>query len=173
MLRELLTWDDNQGGAFVCHSSIIERIDSYDNHYTSADISGCTSLRQFSLSGSQLATLNLGTADNLTYVQLKSCGLTESQIDYVMKTLDGAGRLNGILELTGDTPQSAEGLLHYNNLIGKGWTIQTGFLTGIADTKGNTESLKTIVTSDEIKILLNDDFISWQAGLYSFRGKKY
>ena len=173
LLRELLNWNTNQTGAFVCHSSVIESIESYKNHYTSADISGCTSLVKFSLSGSQLTSLDLGTANYLTDVQLKECGLTESQVDYVLNTLDGAGLFNGNLDLSVNTAPSADGLVHLNNLKERGWTIQTDSITGIADTKGNTESLKTIVTSDEIKILLNDDFISWQAGLYSFRGKKY
>jgi uncharacterized protein YjdB len=147
LLRELLTWDDNQTGAFVCHSSVIQRIDSYDNHYTSADISGCTNLIQFSLSGSQLASLNLGTANNLTDVQLNNCGLTESQIEYVLQTLDVAGQSNGILELTGDTPQSLNGLTHFNNLIGKGWTINiTKFpVTGIEVTGASSA---TSITSD-------------------------
>jgi hypothetical protein len=123
LLRELLTWDDNQTGAFVCHSSVIQRIDSYDNHYTSADISGCTRLSDLSLSGSQLASLDLSQAGNLINIELKNCGLRASQIDYVLKTLDEAGRSNGYLELDDNAPPSSEGLLHYNNLIARGWTI--------------------------------------------------
>ena len=123
LLRELLTWDDNQAGAFVCHSSVIQRIDSYDNHYTSADISGCTSLEEFSLSGSQLTSLDLSQANNLIYVRIRNCGLTASKIDYVLRTLDAAGRSGGYLELDGNAPPSAEGMLHHNNLKGRGWTV--------------------------------------------------
>ena len=264
LLRVLLTWNDNQTGAFVCHSSVIQMIYSYDNHYTSADISGCTNLTHLYLSGSQLASLNLGTADKLTNVYLNDCGLTESQIDYVLHTLSRAGQSDGYLELTGDAAPSAEGLVHYKNLKGRGWTITTTIVyvasititgeggattittdngtlqlsavvlpanatdktvtwsivngtgqaainatglvtavdngtvtasataddgsgvygtlvitnsnqivpvTGITVTKEKTEPLKIIVTRYEMKILLNDDFISWKASLYNLKGR--
>lgn len=170
LLRELLTWNDNQTGAFVCHSSIIQRIDSYDNHYTSADISGSTSLVQFSLSGSKLASLDLGTANNLTNVQLKDCDLTESQIDYVLQKLDGAGLSNGNLELNGNAAPSAAGLVYHNKLKQRGWTIAINSVTGIFDTGGKDEPTKIIMNSFEMKMLLKDDFISWKADLYNFNG---
>jgi len=152
MLKELLTWDDNQTGAFVCHSSVIQSINSYDNHYTSADISSCTDLAQFSLSDSQLASLDLSQANNLINVQLKNCSLRASLVDYVLRTLDGAGRSYGYLELDGNAPPSPEGLLHYNSLTGKGWTIiitdpsQKIPLTGIFVTGEN--GIKTITTDN-------------------------
>ena len=170
LLRELLTWNDNQTGAFVCHSPIIQRIDSYDNHYTSADISGCTSLAQFSLSGSQLASIDLGTANNLTYVQLNNCGLTEFQVDYILLTLDGVGRSNGNLELDGNATPSTAGFIHYNNLKQKGWTVIINNVTGILDLSGKNELSKIIVTSVEMRILLKDDFNSWKAELYDLKG---
>jgi uncharacterized protein YjdB len=123
LLKELLNWNSNQTGAFVCHSSVLEIIESYGNRYTSADLSGCTALKEFAFSGNQLASINLGTANNLTYVQLKDCGLIKSQTDYVLNTLDGAGKLNGNLDLSGNMVPSADGLVHYNSLKGKGWTV--------------------------------------------------
>lgn len=171
LLRELLTWDDNQTGAFVCHSSIIQRIDSYDNHYTSADISGCTNLAQFSLSGSQLTSLNLGNASSLTYVQLKDCGLTQPLVDYVLQTLYGAGLLTGNLELDGNAAPSASGLIYYNNLRQRGWTITLNNATGINEMTTIDESTKIIVNSNEIRILFKDDFISWRADLYNLKGE--
>ena len=171
LLRELLTWDDNQTGAFVCHSSVIQNIESYDNHYTSADISGCTNLRLFSFSGNQLASLDLGTASNLNDVRLKDCGLTESQTDYVLHTFDGAGQSGGYLDLTGNSAPSFDGLVHLGNLKGRGWTILvTNISTGIADITGKSEPIGIIVTGDLIKVLLNYDYISWKADLYNLQG---
>jgi hypothetical protein len=172
LLRELLIWDSNQTGPFVCHSSIIKRIDSYDNHYTSADISGCTNLTQLSLSGSLLASLNLGTASSLIYLQLKNCGLTESQTDYVLQTLYGAGMLIGSLDLSGNAAPSASGLVYFNYLKQRGWTIIINSATDIIDSSGNDESVKIIVSSYEIKILLKDDLASWKAGLYDLKGNQ-
>ena len=154
----------------MCHSSIITRIDSYDNHYTSADISGTTSLVQFSLSGSKLASLDIGTANNLTNVQLKDCDLTESQIDYVLQKLDGAGLSNGNLELNGNAAPSAAGLVYHSNLKQRGWTIAINSVTDIFDIGGKEETTKIIMNSFELKMLLKDDFISWKADLYNFNG---
>jgi len=122
-LRELLTWDDNQTGAFVCHNPGIQRIDSYDNLYTSADISGCVSLKQFSLSGSKLDSIQLGTAYSLMYLRLKDCGLNETQTDYVLRTLDLANRTEGYLEIDVNEPPSVAGLVHFESLKAKRWTI--------------------------------------------------
>jgi hypothetical protein len=257
VLKELFIWNTNQTGAFVCHSSVIRMIDSYKNHYLSADISGCTSLKRFILSGSQLSSLNLGSADYLTNVQLKDCGLIESQVDYVLHTLDGADQYNGYLDLTGNLTPSLDGLVHLDNLIVKGWIIVTvpvssitvtgegGATTIISDTGSlqlsadvlpndasvisvtwsvingtgkatinatgllsaieygtvtaiarandgsyvygtivitispvtcitvtgvTTDPIEVIVTSYEIKMLLSDNFISWNASLYNFQG---
>lgn len=123
LLTELLIWDSNQGGVFECHNSVIQRIDAYDNHYSSADISGCTALINFSLSGSKLVSLSLGTANHLTVVELKDCDISESLTDYVLQTLDEAGQHNGQLELSGNAAPSLSGMVHYNSLKGKGWTM--------------------------------------------------
>ncbi len=137
LLRELLTWDDNQTGAFICHSSVIQSIESYNNHYTSADISGCTSLRLFSLSGNNLTSIDLGSANNLTNVLLKDCGLTTSLTDYVLSTLDGAGQSDGNLDINGNAAPSVDGLVHLWNLQGRGWTIPgTTGPTGIVGVQG-------------------------------------
>lgn len=122
-LTELLIWNDNQTGPFVCHSSLVLRIDAYDNHYTSADISGCTNIHEFSLSGSHLSTLNLGTPGHLIYVRLNDCGLTTAQMDYVLQTLDANNQPGGYLEIADNAAPSATGLVHLNNLKNKGWQV--------------------------------------------------
>jgi uncharacterized protein YjdB len=149
-LKELLIWNDNQTGAFVCNSPVIESIEAYNNHYTSADIRGCTSLIEFSLSGSKLAFLNLGTANNLTNIQLKDCDLTESQVDYIFRTLYLAGLSNGFLELTGNSEPSAEGLIHLARLEERGWMILTDFHHTIKVTSVtvSAEGGTTTITSD-------------------------
>ena len=169
VLRELLTWENNQTGAFVCHSPVIRRIDSYDNHYTSADVSGCTELRELSLSGSQLDALDLGTADRINYLRLTNCGLDASQVDYVLKTLDLAGITDGLAELEENEGPTTDGNVHLTNLKSKGWTVKIEAVTdipGISD-DGN---LKVIVKADEIRIPLDDDYISWKAGIYNIYG---
>jgi len=122
-LTELLNWSANQKGALVCHSALMKSIESNDNLYTSADISGCIILKKLELSGSKLASLNLGSANSLVDVKLKDCGLTRLQTDYVLNTLDRAGLSGGYLELMGNTVPSQDGMIHYNSLLAKGWTI--------------------------------------------------
>ncbi len=122
-LRELLIWDGNQTGPLAWHSTTLERINASDNHYTSADISGCTSLKQLELSGSQLTAINMTNTGNLTLVNLKDCGMSQSLVDYVLRTLDEAGRFDGVLEITDNSAPSTAGMVNYNNLISKGWTV--------------------------------------------------
>jgi flagellar hook assembly protein FlgD len=56
-------------------------------------------------------------------MELQDNVLSQPQIDYILHTLDGAGQSNGILYLTGNAAPSAEGLVHYDNLKVRGWTI--------------------------------------------------
>ncbi len=171
VLRELLNWNTNQAGAFICHSTVIQVIDAYNNHYTSAEISGCTNLRRLYLSGNKLATLDIGTATYLTNVQLKDCGLTESQVDYILYTLDGVGRFNGYLDLTNNEVPSSVGLVNLESLKGKGWTVFITPVTGIENIEEDSESMTLVVNSDELKILLTEGFNSWKARLYNLQGK--
>ncbi len=122
-LRELLIWDAGQTGSLVCHSSVIERIEAYNNHYTSADVSGCTALEKLMLSGSQLASIDLSGVRELIHVELKDCGLAQPMVDHVLKTLDEAGRYDGVLDLTDNSAPSSAGMAHYNNLKGREWTV--------------------------------------------------
>jgi hypothetical protein len=123
VLKELLIWDDSQTGPFICHNSVIEDIEAYDNHYTSADINGCTALKQLLMSGNHLESLNLGTADVLKEIDLKDCFLPESIVDYVLSTIIDAEEFSGTLELTGNAPPSSVGIVNRESLISRGWTV--------------------------------------------------
>jgi len=169
LLKELLIWNTNQTGPFVCHNSVTRDITAYGNHYTSADISGCAALRIFALSGSRLSSINLGTAENLTDVKLRDCALSQLNADYVLKTLDNAGKLNGYLDITGNATPSVAALSHYYSLKAKGWTIEE--ITGIEPVPGNTGNVRMIVTGNEIRFEFFSDFTGWQVNLYDLYGK--
>ena len=153
----------------VCHNSGIREISAYGNHYTSADISGCTALRVFELSGSRLGSINLSTAENLTNVKLRDCALSQLNIDYVLKTLDDAGKLNGYLDITGNATPSIAALSHYYSLKAKGWTIEE--ITGIEPVPGSIDNVKMIVTGNEIRLEFFSDFTGWKANLIDLSGK--
>lgn len=170
LLEELLLWDSNQKGSFFCHSEVIRRIDAFGNHYTSADVSGCTELREFSLSGSHLDSINLGTADRLNYVRLVDCSLTELQVDYIAKTLDDAGLSDGHLELKGNSGPTSNGSVNLENLKSKGWTLSFEPLTEIPDIDNETGPLKIIVRNNNISITADNELISGRADLYNLQG---
>lgn len=123
MLRELLIWDANQTGPFECHSNIIQSIQASGNNYSGLDISGCTSLNRLEMSGSRLTTVALGSAPALNIILLKDCVLSEQNVDYALATFDAGGVLNGTLDLSENFPPSAAGMVHYNSLKSKGWTV--------------------------------------------------
>lgn len=170
VLRELLNWNTNQTGAFVIHSSAIRVIESSGNHYTSVDVSDCPTLRNINFSGSQLTSLNFGNGNYMKDVRLINCDLTQMLVDYVLQVLDGAGHYYGILDLTGNSAPSSTGLTHITSLISRGWTINVA--TGLEDPVDDPGAMKIIQTQDEIRILLKDDFINWQAGLYTLTGNR-
>lgn len=167
-LLELRNANTNQTGFFLCHSPLIKIIRSYSNSYTGADMSLCSNLEVLALSDSKLSTLDIGTGSRLIDVELRDCELTELQIDYVISTLDIAGQTGGYLDITGNAEPSQEGKNHITNLILKGWTVE--YVTGSEDTVYNPESMKIILTEDELRITLNDSLISWNAGLYNMGG---
>ncbi|MBN1186538.1 MAG: T9SS type A sorting domain-containing protein [Bacteroidales bacterium] len=168
VLRELLNWNTNQTGAFICHSSAIRVVESYNNYYTSVDVSDSPNLRNIDFSECQLTALNFGNGGYMKDVRLRNCNLTESLIDYVLQVLDAAGHSYGILDLTGNSAPSSTGLVHIDNLIARGWTIDV--VTGSEDLPDDKEPLKIIVTGDEIRIHLEENLISWQASLYNLNG---
>lgn len=151
LLKELVIWDDNQTGPFICHNRVIGKIDASDNHYTSVDISGCTDLSELYFSGNKLVSLNLGTANNLTKVQLSNCYMAESLTDYVLQTLDMAGLSDGELYLSGNAPPSASGMVCHDNLKSKGWTVS---ITSPGQAIAVTE---IIVTGAEGEAMINSD----------------
>lgn len=123
LLQELLIWDCNQTGNFECHSSVIKRISANDNKYSDVDLTGCTGLLTLELSGNILTQLDIGAASSLGDVDFSNCSLSQSLTDYVLQTIDGAGLSNGVLDLAGNSAPSASGMVHYNNLRNRGWTV--------------------------------------------------
>ena len=168
VLRELYIWNTNQTGALICNNPVIREIIVYNNHYTSVDLEGCTGLRILFLSGNPLTSINLGTADALSNVTLNRCGLNQMQIDYVLQTLDANGLSNGLLDLTLNEEPSLFGKVCLRNLINKGWKVEG--VTGIEDFQDNTGLMNIIMTDFEMRVLLKDNFISWNAGLYNVHG---
>jgi hypothetical protein len=172
-LLELLIENTNQTGSLVCHSNIIQRIEANNNKYTSVDITGCVNLVTLELSGNQLTSLVLGTVNTLTTARLKNCALFESQVDYALSTLDATGLLNGTLDLSENAAPSATGIVHYNSLRSKGWTVlitdpgQKIMVTGITlsgedgltsiNTDGGTLQVNALVSP----VIATDRSVTW------------
>lgn len=170
VLWELLIWNTNQKGAFVCSNPRVREITAYANHYTSADLTGCTNLKTLDLSENPLNLLNLGSAAQLANIKLRNCGLSPDQVDNVLKTLDEAGRLNGYLDLSGNASASFPARTHYFNLKNKGWTI-VEITTDINFVPGNTDNVKMSITGHEIRLDFLNDFSGWNATLYDLNGR--
>jgi hypothetical protein len=170
-LRELLISNDNQTGAFVINNPGIVEIQAYENKYSSADVSGCSSLQKLSLSGNPLTSLSLGTADVIKYVALKDCNLTQSLVDYVLQTIDQKNIESGELDLTGNAAPSTAGIAHAQNLRTKRWTVNIS--TGPASLESwHSVPPRVIVNSSEIKIHLYENLEKWDSEIYSLNGTR-
>lgn len=114
------------------------------------------------MSGNQLTSLDLGTADNLADLQLKDCSLAKSVVDYILLTLDQVGQPNGTLVLTGNEAPSSAGIVHRDNLKIKGWTIsitKPGQQIPVTDITITSAGGVNTISSDKGTLQLNAEII--------------
>ena len=85
-----------------------------------------TQLFDLRITGSGINSVNLSNNPLLTNVQLNNARLTSAVLDQVLIDLDNHGLSGGNLQVAGQTTGQSitiAALIAYNNLVGKGWTI--------------------------------------------------
>lgn len=123
----------------------------HDNAFSSIDISGLTGLRNVELYNNNLTGLDITGITNLNYIDLRTNYLTQASIDDILQTLDGFGTENGYLNVTGtnNALPSMTGQQYMNNLISRGWTVNTNG-TILTLSKAGTGGTGTITMNDGI-----------------------
>jgi hypothetical protein len=126
VVQQYWTWGDGFTGPFTFDSSAIYDVESFNNNYTSADVTG-----QFppgrngrlNLGLNLITSVNLTGCSGLTNIDLNSNSLDQPNVDAILATVDGWGTSGGFLDLSLNTAPSAAGVASASNLTGRGWTV--------------------------------------------------
>jgi hypothetical protein len=141
-VSDLWIWDTNQAGALRVPSTNpteIVSIVASNNHYTSASFQGALQNAGqegiVDLSANALTSVNLDGCVQVSRLYLQQNALPQAQVDQVLATLDGLGRLRADpqdsmpleVDLTGlgNAAPSAAGQARASSLVSKGWIVRT------------------------------------------------
>ncbi|WP_419657686.1 hypothetical protein Dvar_68260 [Desulfosarcina variabilis str. Montpellier] len=100
----------------------------YDNDFSTIDLSGAFPSGTHyvdAYDNPNCTTITIDNCPGLTELDASGCALTQTNIDYILATLDANGASNGEVDLSGGTSSSPStaGLTSQANLEGKGWTV--------------------------------------------------
>jgi len=104
----------------------ITNLNVRNNPITTLDVSTLIGLTKLYALSTDIVSLDISQNDLLTTLQINNAALTTVALDQIVNDLDANGESNGDLQITN---QSTGDLLSfsaqpgYDNLIGKGWTI--------------------------------------------------
>lgn len=97
-----------------------------DNNLTTLDLSNNLLIEIVYVTDNNLNTLILNNNFALQQLYARSNNLTQLSVDYILNKLDQFG-LSGLpelrVDLVGNSPASATGLISASNLIAKGWNV--------------------------------------------------
>ncbi len=131
-IEELFLWRDNQNGNLLIPSTGNSRnvdIQVYQNGYEYVDLRGAlqnTSRNGYiDLSDNNISEIYIDGCSQINYLDLENNALGSAQINTILSLLDSFGRINGTLNLTGNTPPSTDSSTTIASLQGKGWTVTT------------------------------------------------
>jgi len=111
--------------------TLLETAELNGDKLQTIDFSGCTALYSITFSHnlietSTLSTVIIDSCPNITSFDASGAGLSSSNVDYILTTLDNNGLTNGYAGLSGGsngTP-GVGGLSAKTNLESKGWTVE-------------------------------------------------
>jgi len=128
-IRELFIWKCNQTGALRIPSTARwpdwVAIFAYSNQYTSVDLSG-DDVSEVDLHSNSVDSISIDGCRQLIRLKLADNALAANAVTYVLTTLDGLGRTNGTVDLSGGTNAVPSGQAATDaivNLRAKGWTV--------------------------------------------------
>ena len=189
-LTRLDLWNDNNLGSDITDLDVsnadnLERLNVRFNELTTLDVSQNTQLDRLNVRGNAnlAGTLDISTntildqiqingtiIDNIDVsnnpllddVRLYSAQLPSAVLDQVLIDLDGHGLSNGNLEIRNNAGDlTIASLTAYNNLIGRGWTIDVGPPQGL-----ETMTITTTSTSSAwspFEVLNGGATLEWEA----------
>ena len=126
VIEELWDWKSGQTGALVIRSTAVRSVITYENGWTSADLTGQFPKGRnghFDAHGCRLSSVTLTGCDGLITLDLHNNQLGQAAVDGILKEAASWGTYGGKLNLAGNASPSAAGLQAAASLKGRGWTV--------------------------------------------------
>ncbi|MDD4249783.1 MAG: hypothetical protein PHT13_11825 [Methanosarcina sp.] len=128
ILKDFYIWNDSQSGTLHLTSTNLKSVLSANNHYTSANFSGCFPAGRDGtvyIYNNKLTSLDISNDPGLLNLNASNNLLNQEAVDGVLQTLDSYDTTDGSLDLTGNAAPSRTGIAHANNLTARGWKVQS------------------------------------------------
>ena len=128
VLEDFFVWKGNQSGTLHLTSTSLKKVRAYDNHYSAAVLSGCFPAGRravVQIYDNELTSLDISNDPGLIHLNASSNSLDQTAIDGILQTLDSYNTNGGYLDLSGNAAPSSAGIAHVNNLIARGWEVQS------------------------------------------------
>jgi len=128
VLEDFFVWKGNQSGTLHLTSTSLKKVRAYDNHYSAAVLSGCFPAGRravVQIYNNELTSLDISNDPGLIHLNASSNSLDQTAIDGILQTLDSYNTNGGYLDLSGNAVPSTTGIAHVNNLIARGWEVQS------------------------------------------------
>jgi hypothetical protein len=131
-IEELYIWNDNQRGTLTIPSSGTTNtiwFNINNNEYTVINFNGAlqndTEIARIEITNNSISQIMIDDCDQISYFDVRNNSLDESQVNYILQTLDNLDRREGFINITGNVPPSTSGLIYVSNLESKGWEVYT------------------------------------------------
>jgi hypothetical protein len=127
LLQDLWISGNGLTGDLVASSTVVNSAWLYNNDFDTIDMTNTTANSITAQNNSNCTSITIDGCPDLISLNASGCALTQTNVDYLLATLDGYGTQNGTLNIYGGTnaAPSTAGLASQSSLEGKGWTITT------------------------------------------------
>ena len=142
------------------------RFEAYTNNLTSVDVSQSPQLPQLYIQNNQISSIDISSNTGLINFKIDQNNLPSSELDAIVNQLDANGLSDGTLQIAnnaGDLTTAAQPA--YDNLIGKGWTIDVAAPAPVPGPKINITGNGQSISNANTPIIADDtDFGQVQIG---------
>ena len=127
-VEELWDWNSGQSGKLIIRSSAVSNVRTYENGWTSADLTNQFPAGRngyFDAHSCQLSSVTLSGCNGLTYIDLHENQLDQHDVDSILAEVASWGTYGGMLDLSSNASPSYDGKAYVTILKNRNWTVTT------------------------------------------------
>ena len=128
VVEELWDWDSEQSGQLLIRSSALQSVLTYENDWTSADLTDqfpADVYGKFDAHSCLLTSVTLDGCNGLAYIDLHDNQLGQTDIDGILEQVASWETYSGTLDLSANTAPSTSGQAYVAILENRGWSVTT------------------------------------------------